>query len=424
MELIIKLLAYGLAIYLSFYSFYWLLTTLLGISYRPQKPDLLTKLMGYMSLPKQPAKVNHRNPEILLVLPAYQPGNIFLKVIESVKKAIEGRNIRVYVLLQEADDHFQAHLRKYDFWVEKAKFSHLEGNSYHHALQHVVHKISSFQERGQMNPDFVMLLDKDNLLAPDFFEHISPYDYLNYDVIQARRCSINGDGDISFFDTVSEGLNDTMFRSAKSLVNGTIEISGSGALIQTELFKEAITQLDPNAPGYDKNFMVQVLTGAERARTVYLPYLQLFEEKTAELENYNPQRVRWFGEQYYNALYSAKKLMRAFVHYGRFSAIEYLVALWRPPRSVQLVLVPGLGIAETGAYLWMDYWWLGFPYFASSTLALGVAAVLFLNKEGLLSTSFQHIFSLPKLAISNVMNASVSIKKENQGKFIHTQHKL
>jgi len=424
MEFIIKVLAYGLAVYLSFYSFYWLLTTILGISYRPQKPDLLTKLMGYMSIPKKLAKVNHTNPEILVILPAYQPGNIFLKVIESLEKAIEGRNVKVYVLLQEADAHFRKHLKKRGFWVETEKFSHLPGNSYHHALRHIVHKINAFQEGELMNPDFVMLLDKDNLLAPDFFEHISPYDYLNYDVMQARRCGINKNGDISFFDTVSEGLNDTMFRSAKSLVNGTIEISGSGALIRTELFKEAITNLDSNAPGYDKNFMVQVLTASDRARTVYLPYLQLFEEKTSELENYNPQRVRWFGEQYYNALYSAKKLMKASVRYGRLSAIEYLIALWRPPRSVQLVLVPALGVAETGMYLWMDYWWLGFPYFAGSTLMLGIASLLFLTKEGLLSSSLRHIFSLPKLAMSNVMNASVSVKKENQGKFIHTQHKL
>nr|WKN34473.1 glycosyltransferase [Tunicatimonas sp. TK19036] len=424
MELGIKILVSVTAIYFAFYSFYWLLTTLLGVSYRPRKPDLLTKLMGYVSLPKKSSKVNHTNPEILLILPAYKPGQIFLKVVESIKQASEGKNIRVYVLLQEAEPHFRTQLRKYGFWVEKAEFGHLPGNSYHHALRHIIHKISYFQQTDLINPDFVMLIDKDNLLASDFFEHITPYDYLNNDVIQAQRCSINSRGDISFFDSISERLNDTMFRSAKSLVKGTIEISGSGALIRTELFKEAINNLDHNAPGYDKNFMVQMLSTNDQIRTVFLPYVQLFEEKTSELESYNPQRVRWFGEQYYNALYSAGKLMNAGIRHGRFSAFEYLITLWRPPRSVQLLLVPMLGVLEIGAYFWMNYWWLGFPYFLTSTLALVTAAVIFLGKEGLLSVSLQHVFSLPKLAISNLMNAGVSIKKENHGKFIHTEHKL
>lgn len=408
MLFVLKIIMYGLAGYLSFYSLYWFVSTFLGMCYRLQKPEVR----------------NHSSPSMLIILPAYKPGKIFHKVASCISKAISGRNVRVYILLQEAEPEYKNAMEKLGFWVEEATFSHLAGNSYHHALKHVVSKITSLEQQNEWKPDFVMLVDKDNLLAEDFFENITPDDYAKYDVIQGRRCSINTNGEVSFFDTVSESLNDTMFRSAKSLFKGTIEISGSGALIKTKVFRDAINRLDPKAPGYDKNFMVQILTSHQKVRTLFLPYVKLFEEKTAEMDSYNPQRVRWFGEQYYNAIYSAGKLLKAFVQFGRFSALEYLIALWRPPRSVQILLVPALGTLETAAYLWNGSWWLDFPFYTVSTFILSMAAVSFLAKERLLIDALRHIFSLPKLAFSNAKNAAASVKKENHGKFIHTQHKM
>lgn len=408
MLFVLKIIIYGLAGYLSFYSLYWFVSTLLGMCYRPQKPE----------------KGNHSSPNILLILPAYKPGKIFHKVAICINQAIRGRNVRVYILLQEAEPVYRKAMEKLGFWVEEAAFSHLNGNSYHHALKYIVKQISSFEENNNWKPDFVMLVDKDNLLDEDFFENITPDNYAQYDVIQGRRCSINAKGEVSFFDTVSESLNDTMFRSAKSLFKSTIEVSGSGALIRTEIFKDAINRLDPKAPGYDKNFMVQILTRRQKVRTLFLPYVKLYEEKTDEMDSYNPQRVRWFGEQYYNAVYSAGKLLKAFVSFSRFSALEYLIALWRPPRSVQILLVPVLGVLEIADYVWNGSWWLDFPFFTASTFTLVLATMSFLAKEKLLLKALRHIFSLPKLAFSNAKNAAASMKKENHGKFIHTQHKM
>jgi len=36
----------------------------------------------------------------------------------------------------------------------------------------------------------------------------------------------------------------------------------------------------------------------------------------------------------------------------------------------------------------------------------------------------KHGAQLPRLAFNNLFNAARSVKKENQGKFIHTTHKL
>jgi len=186
---------------------------------------------------------------------------------------------------------------------------------------------------------------------------------------------------VAFFDNTTEALNDSMFRKAKQNVGLMIEISGSGALIETELFIQAINSLDPKAPGFDKNFMVQLLSHKRDVRTIYWPASELFEEKTSAMDAHNPQRLRWFGEQYYNALYHAKTLLKAAHTYRRTAALDYLVTLWRPPRSVQVVAVPVAAVMEVTWFFYFGAWPVYFPIFTVSAVVLALAIIIFLVSQ-------------------------------------------
>ncbi len=398
-----------IALFFLFYSLYWLALIVLGyanpIAWQENK--------------------NKRNPHLLLVLPAYKPGPIFMEVLNSIEKAIkERKNINVYVLLQEADGDYVNFVKSKGFFVEEKSFGHLGGNSYQHALRHITKTIKRECKKGTWSPEFLMLVDKDNLLDENYFTNIPESIYESYDIIQGKRSSLLVNNSVAFFDTTTEALNDTMFRKAKQNMGLMIEISGSGALIETELFIEAIISLDPKAPGFDKNFMVQLLSNKRDVRTIYWPASELFEEKTSTIDAHNPQRLRWFGEQYYNALYHGKTLLNAALTYRRMAAFDYIITLWRPPRSIQVVITPFAAIMEIAWYLFSGSWPLYLPLFTVSVVILGFAVVLFLISQRALGAALTHGFQLPKLAFYNLFNAAKSIKKENHGKFIHTTHKL
>lgn len=393
-------------LFLGFYSAFWLISTLIGLGY------------------KAPAKgSSDKNPEILLLLPAYKPSYIFFDVLKAVTKAIGDRNIKVLVLLQEADTKFEQAVHAQGFLVEEKAFGHLPGNSYHHALKHLVGQITSGTYEN-VHPDFAMLLDKDNIIEPDFFSSISNDLYQSFDVLQGRRVALNTDGTISFFDAVSEGLNDIMYRASPTRLGSVLEISGSGALIKTALFCEAIDRLNPKAPGYDKNFMVNVLTSSTSVKMTYLPHCQLMEEKTSSLDAHDPQRVRWFGEQYFNAIHSAKSLISTCLKKGRWSALWYLLVLCRPPRSLQLLVVPMIAMVELLVLFSTGVISITLIIALFSTLAILSAAWITLVHLNLTHQALNHIKDLPKLAWHNLSNAIKSVKSENQGKFIHTEHKL
>ena len=177
-----------------------------------------------------------------------------------------------------------------------------------------------------------------------------------------------------------------MFRAANSRLNVLPEVSGSAALIETNTFCNAIENLDSKAPGYDKNFMVQLLTG-NPVKGIFIPASKIYEEKTDDLDSFQPQRVRWFGEQYYNALFSGKKLIQAWVK-GRWSALVYLIILWRPPRSTQLFIVPTFGILELSAFLVSKEWFLGFPVLSVASLMIIASILIFLISHHLLGKAW------------------------------------
>lgn len=398
-----------LALYLLFYSSYWLFLTIIGVRFGKRKKYKNTR----------------SQPQLLLILPAYKPGRIFSRVLDHVEEAIRGRNIQVFVLLQDIGEYDPtAYALNKGFHVKIKSFSNRAGNSYQHALQYITHIIYDWRIEGRWNPDFVMLLDKDNLIEPDFFESIPSRLYDQYDIIQGRRRPLPTRTAVGFFDTVSEALNDVMFRSAKKKLGFMVEISGSGALIETDIFLNVISKLNPEAPGFDKNFMAHLLMERRNIRSIYWPASKIFEEKTTDLEAHNPQRLRWFGEQYYNALYHARDLVVSAFRYRRLAALDYLLTLWRPPRSLQVVITPMLALAELIGYFLTHTWYFGFPLLTISAICTGLAVLVFLITEKLLWKALSYSLDLPRLAIHNAFNAARSIRKENLGKFVHTTHKL
>ncbi|MFN8844217.1 MAG: glycosyltransferase, partial [Chryseotalea sp.] len=228
MKTVLYILLIPFALYFCFYAFYWLILILAGKEKSQKKKS-----------------VHVYNPEVLLILPAYKPTPIFKQVLDAVAVAIKNRNIKVFVLLQQAEKEYGYYAREKGFWVESQNFDHLSGNSYQHALRYICSQIAVYQNKGKINPEFVMLVDKDNLIASDFFEKIPAHVYDQFDIIQGKRLSISTHNAISFFDHITERLNDTMFRFAKQNLGLMIEISGSGALIETDLFLDTIHKLDP-----------------------------------------------------------------------------------------------------------------------------------------------------------------------------------
>jgi hypothetical protein len=83
-----------------------------------------------------------------------------------------------------------------------------------------------------------------------------------------------------------------------------------------------------------------------------------------------------------------------------------------------------LAVFELLWYALHREWLFKFPLLLISCFMLSLSLLVFLFSERMMIQAFRHSLSLPMLACYNLINALQSIKKKNQGKFIHTIHKL
>ena len=347
-------------------------------------------------------------PKIKVLLPAYQPDETFLKVLEHLKWAIKQHPVEVFILFQHADESIVKAAKTHDFSYEERQFDHLEGNSYRHALQYLCQ-----HHLDEQTDEYTMILDKDNIIDVAFFDRLMRHPLNHYDVIQGARKPIKTTEGIQLFDAISERYNDLMLRKGKLQLGGALEVSGSAAIIQTALFKYAIQHMDEQAPGYDKNFMVKLLTCPIKLHTLFDDQLIVREEKTAEIENYQSQRLRWFGEQYYNAFYNCLPLLKAAFLKGKLRSLDYLITLVRPPRSLQLV---GSAILCGFDLIDLQISYISIPFLLNA-MSFAIIAIPIMNS----SQIKQLINGFSKVLLSNATSSFSCLKKKYLNKFIHTR---
>ncbi|MCG8372655.1 MAG: glycosyltransferase family 2 protein [Balneolales bacterium] len=380
-----------------FYSLYMFLTVLIGLFYKV--PAFNTE---------QSEINNHR---LLVFYPVYKPGKKVIETIAEQKKELTGLDSQVYVLSQEAEPAMNAQLEKVADYLDQQRFSHLKGNSYHHALEFAVNRINGFD-----NFDSVLLLDPDNIIDGYSIRRLIASRIQGNHVALSRRRSYRQNTSTSLFDGLSERLNDYMFRRAKKMLGFIPELSGSGMVMDTSLFTSAVKRLDKKAPGMDKQLLINMMFECESLSISYDEKAIVMDEKTEEDSQFGRQRLRWFGNQYYNAKKFGLKLLTS----SNSAHIDYGITLWRLPRSFQVIGTMVLFPLDTLAFF---LGWIAFPVIGLSALLSSAAIFLFLCKEGVVKEVLKTAIPVIKTALKNGWLASRSIQKKNEGVFIHTRNK-
>lgn len=363
-------------------------------------------------------KVNTSELEWIVILPAYNPDERFLQVLDSISNAYFDGKLHVYILFQRADEKIVSAAKKYNYIIEENIFYNPAGNPYHDALRHISENIRQWVREGKMNPSHVVLLDKDNLVTKKFFERMALYtDY--YEVLQGQRRPLETKTAGQVYDALAESMNDSMMRAAKMQLGSCPEFSGSGLVFPVGTYDYLVNHLDSRAPGMDKNLLIQLLLrGKNESPSVgYIPEAILYEEKTAQIDNLQKQRIRWFGNQYFNALYYTPKLLRK----GSWAAIDYAISICRPPRSVHG------GMAILGSVVELTLWTaFGFQFIPMFSIGLGITmlgmgAFILEAPAKRISYFSKLVTHTPLIMFNNIKSVWQGIGKKSQGSFIHTE---
>ena len=218
------------------------------------------------------------------------------------------------------------------------------------ALKEAIHYI----EERDIKYDNVVILDADNVVKPNYLEKINDALYAGCSALQTHRVAKNRDNSIAVLDSVSEEINNSIFRKGHTRLGFSSALSGSGMAFEYDLFKNIIQ--DCHDIGEDKYMERKLLL-----QNVYIEYLEevyTYDEKVRGKRDFYNQRRRWLTTQISN-LFSGIFQMPGAILKGNWDYCDKLFQWMMPPR----VLLLGFIVLIASLLTILDFitsikWWL------------------------------------------------------------------
>ena len=257
--------------------------------------------------------------------------------------------------------------------------------------------------------DYVVILDADNVVEPDFLKQLNQECAKGYKAIQCHRCAKNNDNDIAVLDGVSEEINNTIFRKAHNRAGLSSALIGSGMCFDFQWFKENVYKL--TTAGEDRE--LEALLLKQKVYIHYEPDIHVFDEKVSNKDNFQKQRLRWMTAQIQSLFNMLPYIPKAIMTFN-LDYIDKTIQQTLIPRSMLVVMTFGMSIIMTVvSRVWCIKWWILF-------LAVCIALYIATPKKMRRHSVFGKILSLPSLVWKMILNI-LKIDRNNT-EFIHTTH--
>lgn len=374
-------------IYLGFSTFYFFIFALLSLF---------------------PYRIKSVNTDVInrfaVLIPGYKEDNVILEVVdESLKQNYPKDKYDIIVI---ADSFKQETL-------DKLK---LKGIKLIEVVFNKSTKSKALNRAMELLPDnyydLAVILDADNIMEYDFLKKINTAFSPDQMVIQGHRIAKNSNTPFALLDTVSEEVNNNVFRKGHRILGLSSALIGSAMTFRYDFFKDVMK--DVNAiGGFDKQLELKIIKN--RYIIDYHIDAYVLDEKIQNSTAFSNQRKRWISAQLY---YFRKDFLISFWHFISKGNIDYFNKAFQfiqPPRIILLGVLILINILSLlfNTPLFQLLWALALSFSIGGFLA-GTPKRFYSLK------TFTALSRLP-LGFLLMLN-SMFFHKEAKSNFIHTEH--
>lgn len=268
--------------------------------------------------------------------------------------------------------------------------------------------------------DVAVVLDADNVMAPDFLTKINGAFSNGFWIVQGHRVAKNTNTPFAILDAISEELNNSIFRKGHRALGLSSALIGSGMAFDYNLFKHRMSKIHAIG-GFDKELELTLLR--DEYSIEYLNDALVYDEKVQKVEVFENQRKRWLSAQF---IYFGRFFFSGIKHFILNANIDFFDKVYQmvsPPRvlliglttiisaiyTVYQLVFPDSYICAVSYTAWLSVW-----------MSVVVAFILAIPIKFYNYQTFKALLTLPKAFLSMFLSL-FKLKGANK-KFIHTQH--
>lgn len=348
--------------------------------------------------------------KIAVLIPGYKEDSVIISTArESLGQTYPRDSYDVYIIADSFSPDTLRELRGLDVTVMEVRF---DKSTKARALNEAMRRIDREYQ-------VAVILDADNIMAPDFLDLVNQSFERGRTFIQGHRVAKNTNTRFAILDAISEEINNHIFRKGHCVLGFSSALIGSGMAFPYDYYKMIMVEV--TAHGEDKELEIKLL--ANRIKIEYLHGAMVMDEKVQKAEVFAGQRKRWLSAQFQIfRQYFGTGLVQLFTK-GNVDLFDKVVQMILPPRvlhlgiSTLLLLVFSLrlfmpafdGQLSIPLFAWFILWAL-----TAGTLLISVPRRYF-NRHTLLA-----LLTLPKAFV--IMLLSLFRLRGANKSFIHTTH--
>ncbi len=346
-----------------------------------------------------------------VLIPGYKEDNVIFEVAsEALKQEYPSDKFDVVVIADSFLPETIEKLKQLPIILIEVSF---EKSTKSKALNRAMETIDS-------SYDVALVLDADNIMAPDFLTKMNLAFDNGYIAVQGHRVAKNMNTSFAVLDAVSEEINNNIFRKGHRNLGLSSALIGSGMAFNYPFFKSSMAAIDA-VGGFDKELELKLLKN--RVKIEYLNDAMVFDEKVQKADVFANQRRRWLSAQ---LIYFRRNVFSGIYHLFIKGNLDYFDKVYQfilPPR----VLLIGLIVLVSFIYGTLEYFerdsafLLYSVYHWLSLLAITTIAFIFsIPHKFYTKETLKSIRTLPKIFF--LMFFSLFKLKGANKRFIHTQH--
>lgn len=265
--------------------------------------------------------------------------------------------------------------------------------------------------------DIAVVLDADNIMETGFLSKVNAAFENNITAVQGHRTAKNMDTPLAILDSVSEEINNHIFRKGHRVLGFASAIIGSGMAFRYPFFKQMMASVKA-VGGFDKEIELHLLKN--NLSIGYLDDAYVYDEKVQKAEVFSNQRRRWLSAQLHYFMTDFIPSLKLLFTKGNVNYFDKALQFIQPPR----ILLLGAVLSASALFITMNILLNNAHLITQSWIIL--AAILTLSFLFSVPLSFWNggtlkaMASLPK-GMMLMTGSLLRIKGANR-QFIHTKH--
>ncbi len=345
-----------------------------------------------------------KSHKIAVIIPGYKEDRIIIDTASQALKQTYPKHLyEVIICADSFEEKTVRELQLLDVTVMEVNFENsTKAKSVNKALDMLHHT----------QPDIVVILDSDNIMATDFLEKINQAYASGYKVIQGHRTAKNQDTSFALLDAINEEIGNSIFRRGHRVWGVSSALIGSAMAFDFEYFRAVMADIEDVA-GEDKLVELKVLK--DRYTIEYLENALVYDEKVSSARNFSKQRTRWVGVQIYFFKNYFLDGVKEFITKGNFDYFDKAFQMFLVPKVLLIGILGLMGVLSLFTPVHPLWLVLMIAYFTALLLAVPRR---FYNLNLL-----KALFNIPKAIFFMVLSIA-RIRKSTASKFEVTEKKV